>query len=92
MLRRYRYAESSLVIHATTPLHGRVHLLAKGAYRPRSRYCGVLDLFDTLELEWRASRGSELGLLSAARIATRRRPLSANLERYRWPIASGECA
>ncbi len=83
LLRRYRYAESSLVVHAATPRHGKVHLLAKGAYRPRSRYCGVLDLFDTLELEWRTSRGSELGLLSKGRIATRRRALSADLERYR---------
>lgn len=87
VLRRYPYGESSLVVHVTTPRHGRVHLLAKGAFRPKSRLCGVLDLFDTLELVWRPSPRSEVAVLAEADIATRRRPLSADLERYRTGLS-----
>ena len=43
LLRRHPYGESSLVVHVLTREHGRVALLAKGAYRPTSRYFGVLD-------------------------------------------------
>ena len=50
LLRRFPYGESSLVVHALTRAHGRVALLARGAYRPKSAYCGVLDLFDKHDL------------------------------------------
>ena len=50
VLGRHPWSESSLVVHALTAGHGRVHLLARGAYRPGSRYFAALDLFDTLEI------------------------------------------
>ena len=37
LLKRYPFSESSLVAHLCTREHGRVHVLAKGAYRPTSR-------------------------------------------------------
>lgn len=83
ILRRFRYGESSLVIHVATRTHGRVHLVAKGAYRPTARFYAALDLFDTLELEWQKSRESELGNLSSAGIAVRRHRLAQDLGRYR---------
>ncbi len=92
VLRRFRYGESSLVVHLLTSAHGRVSLLAKGAYRPKSAYCGVLDLFDTLDLTWRARRGADLGLLAAGAIESRRRRVSSNLERYRAGLAMLELA
>ena len=64
LLRRFPYGESSLVCHALSRTHGRVHLLAKGAYRPTSRFYAALDLFDTLELEWNATPGRELAVLA----------------------------
>jgi DNA repair protein RecO (recombination protein O) len=91
ILRRFRYGESSLVVHALTPRFGRIALLAKGAYRLRSGYFGVLDLFDTLELTWRDSR-TDLGTLAAARILCRRRGLSGDLDRYRAGISMLELA
>ena len=81
MLRRFRYRESSLVCHLLTPDHGRVAILAKGAYRPKSAYSGVLDLFDTLCLSWTA--GTDLGNLHSGSISVRRRALSRDLDRYR---------
>ncbi|MCZ6596388.1 MAG: DNA repair protein RecO [Planctomycetota bacterium] len=87
VLRRYPYGETSLIVHALSRTHGRIHILAKGAYRLKSRYSGVLDLFDTLRLEWRASKGSELAILSAGSITARRLQIPRDLERYRTALS-----
>jgi DNA repair protein RecO len=63
--------------------HGRVHLLARGAHRPRSRFFAVLDLFDTLELGWSEHPHRELAELRAGDVARRRRGVTRSLERYR---------
>ena len=81
VLRRFAFGETSLVAQVLARDHGRVHLLAKGAYRPKSRYYGTLDLFDTLELEWSAPRG-ELASLRSAELAERRHAIPRELERY----------
>ncbi len=90
LLRRTPYGESSLVVHLLTPSRGRVHLLAKGAYRPTSGFFAVLDLFDTLELEWSERPTTDLGLLRAARIDRRRRRVTEDLEAYRSALAALE--
>ncbi len=87
LLKRTPFGESSLVVHVLAREHGRVHLLAKGAYRPTSGYFAVLDLFDTLELEWSQSERAELGLLRRGSLQVRRRPLVHELERYRAALA-----
>jgi DNA repair protein RecO (recombination protein O) len=92
ILRRFPFGETSLVVHAATRSHGTVHLLAKGAYRPTSRYYAALDLFDTLELEWQETPGRELNNLVAATILVRRHRLSLNLERYKSALSVLELA
>ena len=92
LLRRHRYGESSLVVRALARSGQRVSVIAKGAYRPKSAYYGVLDLFDTLELEWSESPRSELGSLRAARPLVLRRALSRDLGRYRAALAAVELA
>jgi DNA repair protein RecO len=92
LLRRFAYGESSLVCHALTREHGRVHLLAKGAYRPTSRFYAALDLFDTLELAWSAVPGRELQVLQAAEIEVRRHRIPWDLERYRTALTVLELA
>jgi DNA repair protein RecO (recombination protein O) len=87
VLRRYPYGESSLVLHLLTPSSGKVHVLAKGAYRPTSGYCGVFDLFDTLGVAWRAQPASELGVATKGRVLVRRRALSGGLQRFRAALA-----
>jgi DNA repair protein RecO (recombination protein O) len=83
ILRRFHYGESSLVLQVLARGRGRVHLIARGAYRPKSRYYAALDLFDTLELEWSESRGGELQNLREARIERRRARIATDLERFR---------
>lgn len=82
-LRRYPWSESSLVVHALTPAHGRLHLVARGAFRPTSRFYAVVDLFDTLELEWSQTAGRELAELRSGSIVRRRTRIPRDLERYR---------
>jgi DNA repair protein RecO (recombination protein O) len=83
LLRRFPYSESSLVTRVFTRQHGKLGLLARGAYRPKSRFYCVLDHFDTLELEWLEQRGRELQDLREGDIHTRRLKISSDLESYR---------
>jgi DNA repair protein RecO len=92
LLRRFAFGESSLVCHALTREHGRVHLLAKGAYRPTSRFYAALDLFDTLELAWSQAVGRELQVLQAASVEVRRRRIAEDLERYQAALTVLELA
>ncbi len=83
ILRRTAFGESSLVVQALTRTHGRVHFLAKGAYRHTSSYYCVLDLFDELSIEWSSVKNRELATLRRASITTRRRALCSDPLRYR---------
>jgi DNA repair protein RecO (recombination protein O) len=58
------YSETSLIIEAFTPRHGRLGLLAKGARRPSSPFRGLLEPFQPLLLSW-TGRG-ELPILTTA--------------------------
>jgi DNA repair protein RecO (recombination protein O) len=46
------YSETSLILDALTPSHGRVGLLAKGARRPSSPWRGLLKPFQALIVGW----------------------------------------
>ena len=92
VLRRFSYGESSLLVHLLTPGHGRISAIAKGAYRPSSGFCGVLDLFDTLRVRWTRADARSLAVVTGARIVERRRELTADLSRYRSALAVLELA
>ncbi len=92
ILRRFPYGESSLVLHALTRAHGRVHLLAKGAYRPTSRFYAALDVFDTLEITWSHAAGRELQVVQEATIAARRHRIARALPAYRAGLTVLELA
>ena len=83
LLKRTPFGESSLVVQALTARHGRVGILAKGAYRPSSRFFAVLDLCDTLELEWQTNPRAELGALRSASILVRRAAIPLVPQRFR---------
>ncbi len=66
VLRRVRYANTSLVVTYLTRTNGQVAVLAKGARRPRKKgvYDRVPDLLCLGELLWYPRRGGELGIQS----------------------------
>jgi len=92
VLRRFAFAETSLIVHLLTRQHGLVHGIAKGAYRPRSRLYGWIDLFDTLSVGWSTSRGGGLVLIRDGGIDTRRRGVTRDLDRYRAGLGILELA
>lgn len=61
------YRESSALLEAFTPEHGRVGLVARGARSPRSKLRGLLQPFQPLLLSW--VEGGELGTLTGAESA-----------------------
>ncbi len=83
VLKRHPYSETSLVVTVLTRMHGLVQILARGAYRPRSRFYAVLDLFHELELEWVPSKRSELANLRRGDLVRRRKSITDSLETYR---------
>lgn len=58
------YRETSALIEAFTPGHGRVGLVARGVRGPRSKLRGLLQPFQPLLLSW--SERGDLGTLSGA--------------------------
>jgi DNA repair protein RecO (recombination protein O) len=92
VLRRFPFGESSLVLQVLARRHGRVHLIARGAYRPKSRYYAALDLFDTLELEGGQARGRELLNLRGASIRVRRARIAEDLASFRAATTALELA
>jgi DNA repair protein RecO (recombination protein O) len=82
LLKRFAFSESSLVAHLCTREHGRIHVLAKGAYRPTSRYFAVLDFLDTLEVEWQHDPKRELGTLRSGSVVLRRHRIPEEGERW----------
>lgn len=83
VLRRVRYGETSLVADVLTAEHGRITLLARGAYRATSRFYCVLDWFHRLELTWQDRPGESLALLDRGDVDRSRRSIPRDLSRYR---------
>ena len=82
LLRRTPFGESSLIVRLLTPELGRVDLVAKGAYRTKSRLFATLDWFHTLEAEFHP-KALGLAPLRAADWLRRRPGLPRDRERYR---------
>lgn len=52
VLHTHPFRETSLIVEAFSPDHGRVALVARGARRPRSAMRGLLMAFQPVELGW----------------------------------------
>ncbi len=64
VLRTRPLTETSLIVQWLTPTLGRIATVAKGARRPKSPFCGKLDLFYLADFSFSRSRRSELHTLS----------------------------
>jgi DNA repair protein RecO (recombination protein O) len=64
ILRTRPLTETSLIVHWLTRDFGRLATVAKGARRPKSPFCGKLDLFYLAEFSFARSRRSELHVLT----------------------------
>jgi DNA repair protein RecO (recombination protein O) len=64
LLGRLRLSDSSLIVHWSTPEHGLIKTVARGALQPKSAFFGRLDLFVSAEIRWVSSRKSDLHTLA----------------------------
>jgi DNA repair protein RecO (recombination protein O) len=66
ILRSMRFRETSRIVLALTPDHGKVHLLAKGARELRSRFGGSLELLTRSRIVFYLKKTRELHLMQSA--------------------------
>lgn len=90
VLQRVPYGETSLVVRLLTQNEGPVRLLARGAHRARSAFAWTLDLFDELQLTYRARSGDGLGSLEKGTVLRRRPNIPKNLLAYRSALCGLE--
>lgn len=59
MLRAVDFSETSRIVTFLTPARGRLACMAQGARRPKSKFAGLLDTFNRLEIvyAWKGGRG-----------------------------------
>jgi DNA repair protein RecO (recombination protein O) len=67
LIGRSRFSETSLIVHWCSADLGLFRTIVKGALRPKSSFAGLLDLFVTVEMEYRRSRTSDLYTLTEVR-------------------------
>ncbi|MGB6220335.1 DNA repair protein RecO [Haloferula sp.] len=60
LTRLTKLTDTSLIVHWFTADAGLIKTVAKGARRPKSPFAGKLDLFFSAEINWTASRSSDL--------------------------------
>lgn len=80
-LRTTDYSETSQVVHFFTRGEGLVHLLAKGAKRPKSSSLGAIDLLSEGELVFISKASGALGTLVEFSQTISRSPLRADAAR-----------
>jgi DNA repair protein RecO (recombination protein O) len=82
VLAQRAYRETSQLVEAFTPAHGRIGLVARGTRGPKSRLRGLLVTFQPLLLSWTES--GELGTLIAAESSGRPLPLEGERVFHGW--------
>lgn len=68
VLRRARFAESSLVVTWITQKSGPLKTSARSALRPGTALCGRVELFHEVRLSWQETRRGEVHLLQEAEV------------------------
>ena len=69
VLRSMRYGEADRILHAYTPMRGRIGAIAKGVRRSRSRFGGRLEPFFRIDLGLHEGRSDLLTVTSAQTVA-----------------------
>lgn len=84
-----RFGDSSKIISAYTSEFGKVHLLAKGALAPKSKFLSALETFSESELVFYHKTTTELHLLSQATLLKSHLRLADKAEIF--PFAAAAC-
>lgn len=68
VLRRARFAESSLIVTWITPGRGKLKTSVRSALRPGTAFCGRVELFHRVRICWRETGRGEVHALSEAEV------------------------
>lgn len=68
MLKTMPFKESSLIASVLTKKFGKVKIIAKGCRRPKSKFCGTLEVFNLAEIIYYKRESKDLYTLSDATI------------------------
>ncbi len=81
VLHTRRFSETSLIVTLLTRERGKITVLARGAFRPKSKYASVLQPMGYLRLIFYWKEGRDLQTLSAAETIERFPRLASSLEK-----------
>ncbi len=82
VVRKIRWHETSNIITSYTKDFGKVKLLAKGVFRPKSKLIGSLELFSLIALVFYKKEKTELYTLSSADLLESFPKISEDIKRY----------
>lgn len=82
VVRKIRWHETSNIITSYTKDFGKIKLLAKGVFRPKSKLIGSLELFSLIAVVFYKKEKTELYTLSSADLLKSFSKISEDLERY----------
>jgi DNA repair protein RecO (recombination protein O) len=90
VLSALRYGETSKIVRLATRDHGVQSAIAKGAFRPKSRFGGALQLLSEGQAQWLMKEHRELNILTAFDLRRLHVGLTEDLERYAVACALAE--
>ena len=67
-IQRFRFSETSQIVHFLTKDWGRIVCLVKGAYRPKNNFKGNIDLMELSRITFIRQKGSAIYLLRARKL------------------------
>lgn len=74
ILRKTKFQESSLIFELLSPIYGKISLISKGARKEKSKFLGIFDLFNIVEIEAISSPNSNLFLVKSANMIESKLP------------------
>jgi DNA repair protein RecO (recombination protein O) len=90
VLSALRYGETSKIVRLATRDHGVQSAIAKGAFRPKSRFGAALQLLSEGQAQWLMKEHRELNILTAFDLRRLHVGLTEDLERYAIACALAE--
>lgn len=80
IIRAIDYSNSSVIVHLLTPDETILHTIARGAKKPKSVFCGKLELFSCVECNYIISKRSTMHVLVDCSVIRRFYGLCAHID------------
>src|SRR5258708_23305262 len=80
ILHRVSYGEADRIITVVTPDHGKLHLMAKGVRKLRSKLAGGIELFSVSNISFMRGKGG-LGTLTSSRLLSHYGQIAQDVDR-----------